>query len=344
MVKKKQALQKLEPAEQIQPVAQSLTAEQLIVTAIEKGTPVATMERLLAMRDKIKAEQAKEAYVIAMSGFQSNCPQIVKTKEVKTKTGVVAYRYAPIESIVEQVKPYLEQYGFSFSNGMELLENGVKVSVKVTHKAGHSEVSEMTVPLGNKTEIMSASQVTAAAQTFAKRYAFCNAFGIMTADEDTDAAPPKEEPKAPVSESAPAAPSLASDAQRKLIFALGKDLGKEPEDLKEWVKTAFKLGSFTNITSDMANKVISALQKKVEEKIAAPAEEKPTEEINEQFKSDVIDKAAELNLTDWEFKRVCNKVLGHMDVRSDVEWRLINDILDKMAGDKDLLQEFKGGK
>ena len=34
---------------------------------------------------------------------------------------------------------------------------------------------------------MSQTQVEAAALTFAKRYAFCNAFGILTGDEDTDA-------------------------------------------------------------------------------------------------------------------------------------------------------------
>ena len=36
---------------------------------------------------------------------------------------------------------------------------------------------------------MSQTQVEAAALTFAKRYAFCNAFGILTGDEDTDAKP-----------------------------------------------------------------------------------------------------------------------------------------------------------
>ena len=37
---------------------------------------------------------------------------------------------------------------------------------------------------------MSQTQVEAAALTFAKRYAFCNAFGILTGDEDTDAKRP----------------------------------------------------------------------------------------------------------------------------------------------------------
>ncbi len=163
-------------------------AEALISQAIDKNVSVDIMERLLVIRRELKAEKAKEAYDGSMAAFQADCPVINKTKEVKTSGGQVAYKYAPIESIVAQVKDALKKHGFSYSTNMELLENGVKVSVKVTHAAGHSEVTEMTVPLGTKTNIMSQSQVVAAAQTFAKRYAFCNAFGILTGDEDIDGA------------------------------------------------------------------------------------------------------------------------------------------------------------
>lgn len=168
------------------------TAEVMIAQAIEKGVPVDVMERLLAMRTQIKQEQAKEAFDRAMAQFQAECPTIKKTKEVRGNNGQVAYKYAPIESIVSQVKDALRANGFSYSTSMQLMETGVKVTVKVIHAEGHSETSEMEVPFGNKTQIMSQTQVAAAATTFAKRYAFCNAFGILTGDEDTDAAPERE--------------------------------------------------------------------------------------------------------------------------------------------------------
>ncbi len=162
-------------------------AERLIAQAIDKQVPVETMERLLAMRRELKAERAKEEYDQAMAQFQAECPTIQKTREVHTKSGALAYRYAPIESIVEQIKEALRNNRFSYSTNMELLPNGVKVSVKVVHGAGHSETTDMSVPFGTQTQIMSQTQVVAAATTFAKRYAFCNAFGILTGDEDTDA-------------------------------------------------------------------------------------------------------------------------------------------------------------
>lgn len=174
---------------------ESVSVESLISLAINRKVSVETIERLLAMRRELKAEFAKKSYDEAMAAFQADCPTIVKTKEVKTNSGKVAYRYAPIESIVQQVSLLLQRHGFSYSTSMELLENGVRVVVKTTHTDGHSEESPMEVPLGKKTDIMSDSQVVAAAQTFAKRYAFCNAFGILTGDEDTDARP---EPKVAV--------------------------------------------------------------------------------------------------------------------------------------------------
>jgi hypothetical protein len=51
------------------------------------------MEKLFALREKVKAEQAREAYVESLAVFQSNCPVITKTKKVLNKDGQsVRYR------------------------------------------------------------------------------------------------------------------------------------------------------------------------------------------------------------------------------------------------------------
>ena len=143
---------------------------------------------MLVRRDKVRAEKAKEVFDKSMAEFQVKCPTIKKKKDVPTGTGKKAYSYAPLEDIVEQVKVLLQEHGFSYSTQTETKENAVKSTCIVKHEFGHSESSSMEVPLGNKTNIMSQSQVVAAALTFAKRYAFCNAFGIMTGDEDNEEA------------------------------------------------------------------------------------------------------------------------------------------------------------
>lgn len=213
----------------------NFNVESLMAKAIEHGLSPETMEKFLAMRQQLKAEWAKEQFTKAMASFQGECPTIVKTKGVNTKSGALAYKYAPIESIVEQVKPYLQKNGFSYSTNMEVLSAGVRVVCRVTHIDGHSENSEMEVPLGERTQIMSASQVTAAASTFAKRYAFCNAFGILTGDEDTDARPIENKEEAQhnhggnIVEKAKDTP--ASEKQLKLIADLCKQKGYTKEDI-----------------------------------------------------------------------------------------------------------------
>jgi len=192
------------------------SAEMLISRAIDKNVSVDTMERLLAMRRELKAEFAKEKFDKAMSNFQSECPEIKKTKEVRTNTGQVAYRYAPIEVIVAQVKDILKRNGFSYSVQTETGEKNVKSICIVKHIAGHSEKYNMEVPLGNKTQVMSDSQVVAAALTFAKRYAFCNAFGILTGDEDTD----------------------GKVAEEKIAPAKCEPRKSKPQDLKEVIRKA----------------------------------------------------------------------------------------------------------
>jgi len=168
--------------------ALSFNAENLISQAIASKADVGTMERLLAMRKTLKDEWAKEQFDKAMASFQSECPIIKKTKTVRTNKGENAYSYAPLESILIQVKPILEKHGFSYSIQTETGDK-VKATCLAKHKDGWSESSSMEVPLGTKTQIMSDTQVVAAALTFAKRYAFCNVFGILTSDEDTDAKP-----------------------------------------------------------------------------------------------------------------------------------------------------------
>jgi hypothetical protein len=168
------------------------SVDALLSQAVAAGADIGTLERLMALRKDMLAEEAKKAFNKAMAEFQSECPVINKTKTVKTKGGDDAYKYAPIDSIVDQVKKLIQKHGFRYSTTMELNGDLVKAFCRVVHELGHEEVSVMEVPLGAQTAVMSKSQVVAAAQTFAKRYAFLNAFGIMTGDTDNDAAKVKE--------------------------------------------------------------------------------------------------------------------------------------------------------
>lgn len=171
---------------QLQPMPDTNQAEVLIAQAIQQGTPVETMEKLLAMRKELRAERAKEMFDKSMAKFQEECPVIEKKKVVNDKGGKERYKYATLDGIVDQVKGYIAKYDLSYSINVKQDEKFLTVVCTVKHKDGHSEESEFSVPIGNE-QYMSEVQKYGARLTFAKRYAFCNAFGIMTGDEDNDA-------------------------------------------------------------------------------------------------------------------------------------------------------------
>lgn len=174
-----------------QPIDTSV--ESFIAQALATKAPIDVLERLLAMRTQLKAEVAKEAFDAAMADFQGECPVIERRKEGgKTKGGEVAYMYAPLEHILPVVRPLLQKHGFSYTFKTET-KPAVRVTCIVKHKMGHSEESTMESPLGTKTPVMSDSQVTAAAVTFNKRYAFINAFGIVIGGEDNETKLPQSQ-------------------------------------------------------------------------------------------------------------------------------------------------------
>src|ERR1044072_5839838 len=131
-----------------QPETQEASVGSFILKAIENNLPVETMERLFALREKMKAEQAREAFTEAMSKFQAECPVIEKTKKVFNKDGrTVRYSYAPLDSIVSQVQAPLGKYGLSHSSETLNEEGFLTAICKITHSLGHSESSAFKVPI-----------------------------------------------------------------------------------------------------------------------------------------------------------------------------------------------------
>lgn len=164
------------------------SVETFISQAIQAQVPIETLERLLAMRKEVRADQAREAFTMAMAKFQKECPVIAKTKPVKNKSGDVTYKYAPLDSIILQVKQALGNNDLAYDFDERKSEDGTKLTAicTITHSMGHSKSASFEVEIGTEA-YMTDTQKYGARMTFAKRYAFCNVLGIATGDEDTDA-------------------------------------------------------------------------------------------------------------------------------------------------------------
>jgi len=275
------------------PIQDEATA--LIAQAIDKNVSVDVMERLLVIRRELKQERAKEEYDRAMAEFQVECPTIQK------KTQGYNYKYADLTTIIEQVKELLSQKGFSYTFDTDENPDGITVFCKVKHISGHMETSKALIKRESTTK-MNASQQSGAAMTYGKRYAFVNAFGILTGDEDTDAA----DPHVSTSSLSPTRPTIhevkkeislpINDEQKgDMISLLGK-LGKTQIDLNKLVMAQYKKGSYQLLTKNEADSVIRYLKNKTESqtvgKLASVDDVPGMATITEQ-EIDAIDKEIE---------------------------------------------------
>jgi len=203
------------------------TPMNLINTAIANGASVEVLQQLFELQKSVKVEQAREAFTEALAEFQSECPIIQKTKKVMNKDGrTVRYVYAPIDAIVEQIKKPLSDNGFSYTFTVENDDKMIKATAKVTHKLGHSETSTFTIPVDPE-GYMTAPQKIASALTFAKRYALCNALGISTGEDDTDATDVGKEPE-------------PKNDKSKIILLL-RNLGEKTSTFEECKEAVYRL-------------------------------------------------------------------------------------------------------
>lgn len=176
------------PVGESQEIAPRGDADMLMMEAVRSGN-IDIMERVMAIRRELKAEAAREAFFTAMADFQKECPVIKRTKVVKTNN--FSYRYAPLDQIVKQVGPIIAKHGLSYTikADIEQVDGAARLIARtyVHHEAGHSEFSEFSVPIDSASSARNKQQDMGNANTYAKRYSFCNAFGLMTEDEDNDA-------------------------------------------------------------------------------------------------------------------------------------------------------------
>lgn len=186
METKDQAPQKMMTETQLSPVVQT-TPAQLLAQAIDKGMGVAELEKLMGLQERWEANQARKAFFQAFTAWQTEAPDIRKTKAVKFDVNDPnpKYMYAPLADICRQIGPALKKNDLSYR--WEIADGGqeIKVTCLVSHVDGHTERTTMTGqpdPSGSKNAI----QARGSAIEYMKRYTLVGALGLSTADSDID--------------------------------------------------------------------------------------------------------------------------------------------------------------
>lgn len=208
-----------------------LDPQALISKAIEAGSGIDTMERLVALAKDVREVQAREAWYSAMAEFQRTCPSIKKTATAKIATRIgpgYSYRYAPLDEIMSVIQPVMGPLGLSVSWRSRVEPAQVIVSCRVSHTLGHHEESgdiAMPVLQGDGTGANPAQRVGIAA-TYAKRYSLLGIIGLAPEDDD-DAQSQEERPaEVQVPEAATDhAPRLITEPQTKRYHAIARGAG-----------------------------------------------------------------------------------------------------------------------
>jgi hypothetical protein len=170
----------------ISPVNPDATPMQMLAIMTQRGVSMSDLKDLVALAKDWEANQARKAYVAAMTLFKAEPHEILKTKFVDIEGGAKFF-HATLADVVDGVVASLAKFGLSHkwitdqSNPQQ-----IKVTCVITHRDGHSESTEMVGgpdTTGRKNPI----QQVASAQTLMQRYTLLSLCGLASKDMDDEA-------------------------------------------------------------------------------------------------------------------------------------------------------------
>jgi hypothetical protein len=145
------------------------------------------MERLIAMRERMRLVDAETQFSAALAEMQDELPVIEEHGKIDIGRGK-PQAYALWEDINEAIKPVLAKHGFSLSFKTGEAENRVTVTGVLRHRAGHREETTMKLPIdtsGSKNAV----QAVGSSTSYGKRYtaaALLNLTSRLPEDRDDD--------------------------------------------------------------------------------------------------------------------------------------------------------------
>ncbi len=134
------------------------------------------------------SQRAKAAYHFAISSFQSSVPIIKKDGEVNFKQ--TKYSFETFESLLKAIRPFLGEYGLSFTQEISYSSGSDdRATVVTTISWSNGEISHSQEHLLNFNRGLVNSLDAKAAgsgQSYMRRYAAKIAFGLAVSDDDDE--------------------------------------------------------------------------------------------------------------------------------------------------------------
>ena len=155
--------------------------DQLMLKVIESGS-VESLERFIALKEREESRHAALEFDKHFSEMQAGFGTVERTKKG------YGYAYAPLEELQRAYNPVIFEHGFSYSWNEEAIESGKRCTMKISGY-GSSRSNSFDIPPLTGTKQMNPVQIAGAMSTYGRRYSFISGFGVIIADEDTDAVP-----------------------------------------------------------------------------------------------------------------------------------------------------------
>jgi hypothetical protein len=258
------------PARQESTLAR-LDPQVLIEKAIEANVGIETMERLVALAERVREIQAKAAWYDAMAEFQRTCPAIVKSATARMPK--YSYKFAPLDEICSTIQPVMGPLGLSMRWTTPKIE-GDKVTIAciISHRFGHFESSgDVVMPIMGATQRndgsgeggANAAQRVGISMTYAKRYALLGIIGMAPEDDDDAGNAPADEGQGRAEDQPPLpGQALITEPQTKRFYAIArgtKPVAWNDEQIHDLL-TSYQLNAVAEIPMAVYDAIVDKLK------------------------------------------------------------------------------------
>lgn len=149
------------------------------------------LERMAALYERLTDRQAETAFNEAMNEAQADLgPVAADANNPQTKS-----KYASYPTLDRVIRPVYSRHGFSLSFGTDdgAPADYVRVSCRVSHRAGHSRNYHVDMPADGKGakggDVMTKTHAVGAAMSYGQRYLLKLVFNIAVGDDRDGNAP-----------------------------------------------------------------------------------------------------------------------------------------------------------
>lgn len=153
--------------------------------ATDPNVNIEKLERLVAMHERMKAQQAKAAYTAALAAMQPKLPAITERGKIQISRDARPMTYARWEDINDAIKPVLAEHGFALSFRTGEADGRITVTGVLSHADGHTEETTMRLPL-DQSGSKNAVQAVGSSTSYGKRYTACALLNLTSRGEDDD--------------------------------------------------------------------------------------------------------------------------------------------------------------